>query len=92
MVHTERAALIDDLAGLTEDQWASPSLCAGWTVHDVAAHLVGNAKTTRLGILSAIVWGEVRLRPARTPTALPASAATPGGPGNVAGGRPDERG
>lgn len=45
MVHTERAALIDDLAGLTDGQWAS----------DVVAHLVDNAMTTRLGILGAMV-------------------------------------
>jgi uncharacterized protein (TIGR03083 family) len=55
IVHAERAALIDDLAGLTDDQWAHPSLCGDWTVHDVAAHLVGNAKTTRLGIVLAMI-------------------------------------
>ena len=45
-IHTERAALADDLAGLTEQQWQTPSLCAQWTVHDVAAHLVSAAKMT----------------------------------------------
>lgn len=39
MVHAERAALIDDLATLDEAQWHMPSLCGGWTVHDVVAHL-----------------------------------------------------
>lgn len=43
LVHAERHALMADLAGLTADQWRTPSLCVGWTVHDVAAHLVGNA-------------------------------------------------
>lgn len=51
MVHVERAALITDLADLTDDQWDRPSLCPGWTVHDVVAHLVNNAKATRLGIV-----------------------------------------
>ena len=55
LVHRERRALIDDLAGLTPDQWEVPSLCGGWTVHDVAAHLVDNARTTRLGIVVAMV-------------------------------------
>lgn len=55
MVHAERAALIHDLAGLADDRWAHPSLCDGWTVHDVAAHLVNNAKTTRLGIVRDMV-------------------------------------
>lgn len=27
-------------AGLTDEQWATPSLCAGWTVREVCAHLV----------------------------------------------------
>ena len=55
LVHAERAALIDDLADLTDDLWAYPSLCEGWTVHDVVAHLVDNARTTRLGIVRAMV-------------------------------------
>ena len=36
----ERRLLADLLTGLTAQQRATPSLCAGWTVHDVAAHLV----------------------------------------------------
>ena len=55
LVHQERRALIDDLAGLAPEQWESPSLCGGWTVHAVAAHLVDNARTTRLGIVLAMV-------------------------------------
>ncbi|MCZ9347194.1 maleylpyruvate isomerase family mycothiol-dependent enzyme [Streptomyces sp. TRM76130] len=51
MVHAERAALIDDLAHLDAERWGQPSLCEGWTVHDVAAHLVDTARTTRLGFV-----------------------------------------
>jgi uncharacterized protein (TIGR03083 family) len=51
MVHAERVALIRDLAGLSDARWDEPSLCAGWTVHDVAAHLVDTARTTRLGFV-----------------------------------------
>ncbi len=51
LVHAERRALVDDLATLDDDQWEMPSLCPGWSVHDVVAHLVNNAKVTRLGIL-----------------------------------------
>ena len=43
LVHAERAALADDLANLTADQWKTPSLCAGWSVQDVLAHQVGSA-------------------------------------------------
>lgn len=35
----QRADLADLLAGLTDQQWSSPSLCDGWRVRDVAAHL-----------------------------------------------------
>ena len=49
LVHAERRALIDDLTGLDDEQWTRPSLCGGWTVHDVVAHLVDVALTTRLG-------------------------------------------
>ncbi|MGD9528012.1 MAG: maleylpyruvate isomerase family mycothiol-dependent enzyme [Pseudonocardia sp.] len=48
IVHAERAALIDDLARLTPEQWATPSLCEGWDVHDVLAHLVDTARATRV--------------------------------------------
>ncbi|WP_436842401.1 maleylpyruvate isomerase family mycothiol-dependent enzyme [Streptomyces niveus] len=51
MVHAERAALIDDLERLDDERWDEPSLCAAWTVHDVAAHLADTARTTRLGFL-----------------------------------------
>jgi len=54
MVHAERAALIDDLKDLDNQQWEEPSLCAGWTVHDVAAHLVDTARTTRLGFVAGL--------------------------------------
>ncbi|MER5889477.1 maleylpyruvate isomerase family mycothiol-dependent enzyme [Streptomyces sp. NPDC001941] len=54
LVHAERAVLIDDLGRLGEDAWRTPSLCDGWTVHDVAAHLVDTAKTTRTGFVLAL--------------------------------------
>jgi uncharacterized protein (TIGR03083 family) len=38
-VAAERLGLADDLEALAPGQWATPSLCAGWTVHDVVAHL-----------------------------------------------------
>ena len=58
MVHAERAALARDLAGVPAERWEVPSLCAGWTVHDVVAHLVDVAHTTRAGF----VLGMVRAR------------------------------
>jgi uncharacterized protein (TIGR03083 family) len=40
MIADQRRAVADLMDSFTEEQWASPSLCAGWTVRDVAAHLV----------------------------------------------------
>lgn len=54
LVGAERRALVDDLATLTTDQWELPSLAPGWTVHDVAAHLVDNARTTPFGLVIAM--------------------------------------
>lgn len=48
IVHTQRRALVADLGELRAEQWATPSLCPGWDVHDVVAHLVDTAKTSRL--------------------------------------------
>ncbi|NKX51863.1 maleylpyruvate isomerase family mycothiol-dependent enzyme, partial [Arthrobacter deserti] len=39
-VETERAKLLQVLEGLDEQQWSLPSLCAGWSVRDLAVHLL----------------------------------------------------
>lgn len=44
----ERTALLDLLAGLTDDEWAAGTACAGWSVKDIAAHLLGDD----MGLLS----------------------------------------
>src|SRR3954452_1813067 len=36
----ERAELLELLESLTPAEWRSASLCAGWTVHDVVAHML----------------------------------------------------
>ena len=58
LVHGERAALAADLERLDDEQWRTASLCEGWSVHDVAAHLVANALATPFGL----VLGMVRAR------------------------------
>ena len=45
-IHAERQALADDLDDLSEQQWATRSLCTEWDVHDVLAHLLSAAKMT----------------------------------------------
>lgn len=46
-VHTERAALVDDLSRLRPAQWRATSLCDGWAVRDVVAHLAATAVLTK---------------------------------------------
>jgi uncharacterized protein (TIGR03083 family) len=36
-----QSALVELLRGLDAADWARPTACAGWTVHDVALHLLG---------------------------------------------------
>lgn len=38
-IDTQRLRTVDLLSELTPTEWDTPSLCAGWTVRDVAAHL-----------------------------------------------------
>ena len=37
----ERESLLSVLASLSDDQWAAATACAGWSVHDVALHILG---------------------------------------------------
>ena len=55
VVHKERDALIQDLKALNTQQWTTPSLCPGWDIHAVLAHLVYDAKTTRIGFVSRMI-------------------------------------
>lgn len=47
-IHAEREALAADLANLETSQWATPSLCEGWTVEEAVAHLTAGALETRM--------------------------------------------
>jgi uncharacterized protein (TIGR03083 family) len=38
-IAAERGELADVLAGLSEEEWDAPSLCAGWRVREVVAHM-----------------------------------------------------
>jgi uncharacterized protein (TIGR03083 family) len=35
-------ALLDLLSGLSDDEWAAPTVCPGWSVKDLAGHLLGD--------------------------------------------------
>ncbi len=55
VVHAERAQLVADLRGMPRGSWSTPSLCAGWTVHDVLAHLLDTAHTSRIGFVRRMI-------------------------------------
>jgi uncharacterized protein (TIGR03083 family) len=46
-VDRRRSAIVELLAGLTPAEWDTPSLCEGWRVRDVAAHLTMPLLTKR---------------------------------------------
>ena len=45
-VHAERKALSADLRTVGQDRWVTESLCAGWSVRDVLAHMTAAALMT----------------------------------------------
>lgn len=55
MVHDERRALVRDLEKLEGAEWETPSLCHGWVVHDVLAHLVDSARTNRRSFVRGMI-------------------------------------
>jgi uncharacterized protein (TIGR03083 family) len=60
LIHSERAALADTLDTLSEDQWAAPSLCDGWTVKITAAHILAGAEQTGPGFFTGMITSGFR--------------------------------
>ncbi len=59
MARDERADLAEFLATLTPQQWDAPSLCSGWTVKDVVAHVISYEELGTLGLLGRFAKGWV---------------------------------
>jgi uncharacterized protein (TIGR03083 family) len=49
VITEQRLALVRLLEGLSDDEWEQPSLCAGWRVRDVAAHVAMAPQIPGLG-------------------------------------------
>lgn len=58
----ERTELAEFLGTLTSAEWDSPSLCEGWRVRDVVAHMISYDGLGPAGVLRRFVRG--RFRPA----------------------------
>lgn len=54
-VKAERLGLADFLVVLDENEWQADSLCPGWPVRDVAAHLTLSTRTTALVALRGVI-------------------------------------
>ena len=70
LVHTERAALVDTLEGLSPEEWAAPSLCAGWSSRTTTTDHPPAPVGAMLG--EVVVHGE----DIRRPLGLPSKVAT----------------
>jgi uncharacterized protein (TIGR03083 family) len=47
-IHQERSAMVETWSALSEEQWASPSWCSGWSVRQTAGHILAAAEQTPL--------------------------------------------
>ena len=76
LIHRERASMADTLAELKPSQWAEPSLCAGWSVHIAAGHILAGAEQTPRAFITGMAGSGFRFntlmdRNARRLGALP---------------------
>jgi len=55
MIRTERAGLVDALDKLPEADWDKPSLCTGWSVREVVAHMIATALMTPPKFLGRLI-------------------------------------
>lgn len=68
LLRIERSDFAAMVAGLAPDEWARPSLCAGWSVKDVVSHVLANDEIGMYGYM----WGVARagFRPTRYTEAI----------------------
>lgn len=60
LAHAERAALAQDLADLSPEQWRHPTLCERWDVEEVVAHLVAAASLGQWRWLGSMLGARFR--------------------------------
>lgn len=70
----ERQRLADLLAGLSPEQWRADSLCAGWRVREVVAHINATATQTYEEFLAAVAAADGNINLACDRTAKADSA------------------
>ncbi len=60
LAHAERAALAEDLAGLSPEQWHHETLCGQWDVEQVVAHLTAAASLNQWQWLRSMLGARFR--------------------------------
>jgi uncharacterized protein (TIGR03083 family) len=60
LAHAERAALAEDLSGLSAEQWRHGTLCGQWDVEEVVAHLVAGASLNQWQWLRSMLGARFR--------------------------------
>ncbi len=68
----QRQRFVEAMNDLTEEQWARPSRCDGWSVKDVATHLTGTNFFWEASIRSGIEGAPTRILAEFDPVATPA--------------------
>jgi len=60
LARDERLEFAEFLSDLTPEQWETPSLCAGWSVRDVAAHCVSFEETSGPQLMARFLKGRLQ--------------------------------
>jgi uncharacterized protein (TIGR03083 family) len=60
LAHAERAALAEDLSGLSAEQWRHATLCGRWDVEEVVAHLTAAASLNQWKWLRSMLGARFR--------------------------------
>jgi uncharacterized protein (TIGR03083 family) len=61
LARDERIEFADFLTGLTPEQWDAPTLCTGWRVRDVAAHVVSFEGMTPRELTARFLKGRLQM-------------------------------
>jgi uncharacterized protein (TIGR03083 family) len=54
-IHSERSQMVETWAALSAEQWATASWCAGWSVQDVAGHVLAAAEQTPVNFYKELI-------------------------------------
>jgi uncharacterized protein (TIGR03083 family) len=77
LVYAERAALAEDLSGLSGDQWRHSTLCGRWDVEDVVAHLTAAATLNQWQWMRSMLGARFRVEVHNQRRMLEHRGATP---------------